>query len=125
MSKTNKMLNDAETVEAVDRLAAQLYAAATIQTCGGVQPAASRVPSSEHWEGLRRTAAMRLAHTQFPIDQLGPGYTFEQQARYQAETSWDSRPIGLCGGGPAFGLGVVSREAVHRVEQHQARHAVA
>lgn len=123
MTKKNTTLTDAETASAVDRLAAQLYAAATIQTRDGLKPAASRVPSSEHWEGLRRTAALRLAHTQFLIDQLGPGYTREQQARYQAETPWDARSIGLCGDGPAFGLGAVSREAVRHVEQHQARHA--
>lgn len=124
MSKTNKILTDAETAEAVDRLAAQLYAAATIQTRDSLQLAASRVPSSEHWEGLRRTAALRLAHTQYLIDQLGPDFTFEEEARYRIETAWDARPIGLCGDGPAFGLGV-SREAVNRVEQHQARHAAA
>lgn len=115
----SKILTTAETLEAIDRLAAQIYAAQTVMTKAGVQTAAERVPSSAEWKSLRETAAHRMAHMQNLIDELGPDFTYEQ-GRMHLLAAWDQEQPGLTGADVLDGA-PVTREAVRRAGQHQAR----
>ncbi|TXI59719.1 hypothetical protein [Mycolicibacterium mageritense] len=119
MSKKNQTLTKAETMEAIDRLAAQAYAATTMTTRTGIQSAAERVPHSGLWQSLRETAAHRMAHMQNLIDELGPDFTFEQE-RVHLLSQWDQEQSGLTGADVLNGA-PVTREAVRRAGRHQAR----
>lgn len=120
MSKKNQTLTKAETLEAIDRLAAQAYAAVTMEARKGVQTAAERVPHSGLWQSLRGTAAHRMAHMQNLVDQLGPDFTFEQERRVHLLAAWDQEQPGLTGADVLNGA-PVTREAVRRAGRHQAR----
>ncbi|MBE5469558.1 hypothetical protein [Mycobacteroides abscessus] len=123
MSKTIKTLTSAETLEAIDRLAAQAYAATVMYTCRGTTTAAEHVPHSDRWQSLRHLAAERLAYQQYLIDALGPGFTREQELAHRMTVRDEQQLLlseeAILAGAP------VTREAVRRVGKHQARHAAA